>query len=90
MFYITKLSSNIKISSSQIESNIINNIESELRKNYESAILGHINGFIIAIHKIKTNNITKGILNDMSGSVNYEIDYYASIFVPKNKKILDI
>ncbi len=90
MFYIAKLTDKININSKQIDTNIIENIASELRNKYENKILGRINGYIINIHKIQNTNIPKGTLNDINGDVSYTINYYVTVFIPEIKKNLDI
>ncbi len=88
MFYIVKLTDKLTIYSKQIGPNILKHVKDELKLNYERKILGRIGGYIVNIIKI-SNNLELGKLN-VSGNISYNVTYYAVVFLPKNRQLLDV
>jgi len=88
MFYIVKLTDKLTIYSKQIGPNILSHVKDELKLNYEGKILGRIGGYIVNIIKI-SDFLELGKLN-VSGNISYNVTYYAVVFLPKNKQLLDV
>jgi DNA-directed RNA polymerase subunit E'/Rpb7 len=88
MFYIVKLSDRVTVRAEQVGPDIMAHVKNELVSEYQGKILGSIGGYIVKILKI-SDQIGLGRLN-MSGNISYEVIYYAVIFIPKNRQILDI
>ena len=89
MFLVAELKDHVKIKSRQIDSDIMQSIETVLKNSYENKILGRINGYVIQVHKIN-KDIKKGTLGELTGDINYYIEYIASVFIPRPKHLLDI
>src|SRR6478736_8608507 len=88
MFHVTKLINTIKLKPQQIDNDILISLEKEVRSCFENKILGHIDGFVMNILKIN-KNFKKGIIEN-NGSVRFDVEFYAIVFIPKVREVLDI
>ncbi len=89
MFSIISLRNNIDLKPNQIGSNIYNQISNELKHRFEKKILGKIDGYIINIVHVH-KDIKNQKINDINGSVNYDIQYTAVVVKPIKDQSVNI
>ena len=90
MYYVSELTSTIKLNASDLNISLKNGIKNGIIRAYERKIIGDLNSFIISILSILDQTEMTGTINDIDGSMTFNVIYRALVFRPENDSVIDL
>ena len=90
MLSVVKLKDTVNLPSKQIGSNIKERVMQGLQNSFEKKILGKINGYVIKVVDINEDTIKDGVINDINGDTNYNMEYTAVVFKPVKNDVVGV